>query len=682
MQSLKIVKTERYDVNAMENLLCADQVSEADKKRLRAYKRLRTNGNEVQIVYEYGKQFKGAAYSRIYPQKGLGLQAFPGAIRACLAQKYYWDVDMENAQPTILLQMSKASGWVCDRLEDYILHRSERLAEVQEVMGCDRSDAKTMFISVLFGGHPIESAPSFVKELAHEMTVIQRNIVANADPTLKKILKREGKDDASLVAHVLQDREAKIFQEADTFLFGKGRVVGVNIHDGGLVERLPNEEVFPADLLREIGEHIHQKMGYQLTFSVKPLVHTFQFRASDHLTYEALKARFEETHFYHESTNAVVRINADHSYSYFDLRHATVALGELKFMDDGRERTLVDEWKYDPTKRTVRRFVAKMPEDCAADELSLFRGFAYPRMALPTDDQRREAVTLFQDLLLAICGDEEAAFHHTERIMAHLIQRPLQKTNVHVSFASPIEGSGKDSVMGILKAVIGTHHTAHYTDTEMFWEKHDSQREGAILVYLEEACCHLNKARDGPFKARITADEILINLKGLKPYTVPNLGTMFSTTNEGQANGISVHDRRTFIMSPTGRNVKLDWAHLHHHILHKEWFLRAIGEHLETLDLGESWNPTAFPTSQVKQELMKLAKSSETLFFEQWVSTEWVSASELFRLYRMFCTEESLPHCLNTISFCKRIVRMVGVDFQRRLLDGKNIYASLEAPEK
>jgi hypothetical protein len=389
--------------------------------------------------------------------------------------------------------------------------------------------------------------------------------------------------------------------------------------------------------------------------------------------YLAHKEQFEETHFYMEKSNTVVRIEKSGELSHFGLEHAKIALNQLKLQEGEKTKDFIEKWIKDANRRTIRHFVAKMPEDCAEDEYSLFRGFAYQHIeALPTAEQRTKAVALFHDLLRSICGDEEPVFEHVLKLMAHMIQRPLTKTNVLVAFASPVEGTGKDTVMGIIERIIGRSHVAHYTDTEVFWEKHDTNREGAIFVYLEEACAHLNKSKDGQLKALVTSSEINMNRKGQKSYTVPNLCNLWMTTNEPEPFKVGEYNRRGFLITPSARGTMRDWSVVYQ-VIHKEWFLRSIGEHLEEVDL-ERWITTAYPITEVKKEMMALAKSSEKEFFEQWKTHEELTGTQLFHAYRDYCVTNDLPHAQNAISFGKRIIILKDKHYIRRIYEGKNVY--------
>lgn len=270
----KIVKIERFDVNAVEQLLIHDGIRKDIKKQLKAYKRRRVDGNTVQVVYEYGKKLRSARIGRLYPQNGLGLQCFPSDVRAFLAQKYYWDVDMVNSQPVILAQMAEKNGWKCDRLKEYVEKRSEKLEEIMKMLDCDRAEAKTMCISVMFGGR-FKKAPDFILELQDELLQLGQNLITS-HPEIKKALK--GEDAKTMVAHILQHHEFRILQFIDTKLQEYERSMDAYIHDGGLVNRLQNENEFPSDLLRRLEEDVKKGLGYSIRLEVKPLTHTFKVK--------------------------------------------------------------------------------------------------------------------------------------------------------------------------------------------------------------------------------------------------------------------------------------------------------------------------------------------------------------------------------------------------------------------
>lgn len=628
-------------------------------------------------------------YGRIYGDCGSG-EYLDYNYRNNLYGDTEHDIDMTNCHPTILSQLGRKKGFICVQLEEYINHREEYLEQIIESYATQgvtytRRDAKNTMIALMYGAE----IPAF-KKFQTELDILT-TLLKDEHKTLYEAvdrLKQKNKN-GSFLSYIAQTEERQCLDAIDSYFLQKGRSVDGLAYDGLMVRKLHKDEEFPTELLRGAEEFIKEKTGYSVILVIKPMVRDIDdsvLKSKDETmtdTYEHLKKVFEVDHFYFEPANMVVRINKDGSSSYFTLDHSKIALNALKVDTRKGEVPFINMWIPDSNRRTIRRFVAKMPEDCLPDEMSLFKGFAYQRLDVtPTEYQRSDSIALFTDLVRAISGDEDIVYEHILRLMARMIQQPLSKSKVMVAFASPIQGTGKDTVMLILTSLIGSTHTAHYTDTDQFWDKHDTGREGAIFVYLEEACSHLNKVKDGQLKALVTSDTIKLNPKNMKSYDVPNLGNIWMTTNEPEPFKTSETDRRGNLITPSARLLNANWTSIYSKI-NQSTFIKSIGEYLENIDLS-NFNPTAFPETAVKKEMKALAKSSEKIFFEQWTlpkeegeESNWINASDLFIQYRNYCSDNNLPHAINTISFCKKIISLIGISFQRRIKEGKNLYAPL-----
>lgn len=277
--SILATKTELYDVDMMNKLLRHDGVAQDVKKMLQRYRKGRENGNEVRITYDYGARYQKLQKGRIFPIHRIGCEGFPRDVRACLYEKYYWDVDMENAQPVLLVALAKRLGAAHEALEEYVQKRQEVLDEIMKD-NYSRDDAKKLCLSVIFGGfrdnHPL--LPRMFTELK-ALSVL----VSNENPELFQIAKKD-KDDkvkfnpqGSCLAVYIQNEERLVLMEIDKCLAAKGRQMDAWIHDGGLVRKFPNETEFPSDILREVEAEILTKTGYPIKLAVKPMKHTFQF---------------------------------------------------------------------------------------------------------------------------------------------------------------------------------------------------------------------------------------------------------------------------------------------------------------------------------------------------------------------------------------------------------------------
>jgi hypothetical protein len=411
-----------------------------------------------------------------------------------------------------------------------------------------------------------------------------------------------------------------------------------------------------------------------------------KIRSKYNTVYDLLKFDFEEKHFYFEPTNTIVKVNEEGMFHY-TLEHSNEAFNHLIVpAEDGKNMLFITKWRKDPKRRRVQKFVYKMPNECLDNEYSLFTGFDYKRISIDvSEDERKINIELFNNIVSAICNDEVEISEYIMNGFAHMIQKPFEKTGVLIAFSSETEGTGKDTAMLILKRIIGNRHTAHYTSTVQYWDKHDTKQEGAIFVYLEEACSKLNTEKEGQLKARVTADCLTVNDKGKKPYDIPNIGRQYMTTNEVEPFKISQSDRRGLLINPSNRLVKKNkddtfWANTYAKIF-TPGFLKSIGEYLETIDIS-NWIYKNIPETDIKTELKLLAKSSEQQFFDTWEAKEWVSSGELYNDYKNYCTSESLPFCQNTVSFTKKIVKYKGKMYQMKRGGGnKAFYAPMNYVE-
>jgi len=454
LDDLKIVKVELFDVNGMERLASHDGISVDTKKQLKAYKRMRQNGNEVQIVYEYGKSMKHIKKGRMYPQRGLGLQNFPSDVRSALAQKYYFDIDMENSQPVLLAQLCDKHGWKCDKLKEYVATRSSKLSEIMELLDCDRDAAKNMCIAVMFGG-TFKKAPLFIKDLTKELQDIGHNIIL-AYPDIFKLCLKEKKPQNSCVAHVIQDLEFTILQYIDKTLTSLGRTMAVYIHDGGLVLKMDGETKFPVDLLRLCETEIQTHFGYNITLCEKEMKHTFSFKTDvmrstyvSEKEYQERKELFEENHFYCSETETLC-CTSGRELTHISKSGASAYASRFNFQKTVDNKVRITEfyleWSRDPMKRVIEKlfFYPDVAHE-RPDSYNLFHGL---EGALPMDEckESQAIIDRFTILVEQNAGKNKEMYEYILKWLAHGVQKPYVKPGVVVVLINIAQGTGKDTL--------------------------------------------------------------------------------------------------------------------------------------------------------------------------------------------------------------------------------------------
>ena len=271
----QIVKNEMFDADALSALLIHSGISSEEKLKLKRYRKNRHDGNKVQMVYSYGRSWARLKMGRLSAN---GLQCFDREVRAALAQKHYWDLDMVNAQPVILTQLCRRNGWSCPILDDYVSLREDKIHELITRLNIQRADAKDMFLATLFGGKVGWAVKDpYLIDLGKEMQMIMKNVCTKHPEILEHAKRLDKKNpEATCLSLVVQDEERKCLLVIDSTLSKNSRYMGVLIHDGGLVERLPNEVSFPSEMIGMCQEAVLEKLDYAIRLAIKPMKTSLQ----------------------------------------------------------------------------------------------------------------------------------------------------------------------------------------------------------------------------------------------------------------------------------------------------------------------------------------------------------------------------------------------------------------------
>jgi hypothetical protein len=290
--------TETFDANVMNRLLQHQGISEGDKKRLRSYYKMRKNGNQVTVSYEFGKAHKKSKIGRLYPRNLIGFAGFERNIRNALIKNSYHDIDIKNCHPSILVQVCERHGWRCDNLKYYTENREQVFKTICEFYDTNKDVAKQLFIIISFGGtiktwflenqsnicdtnrlitHP------FIEAFQRDIQAIAKNLWNN-DATaiirkdILKACKKHFKTDyemyASCMALFLQNEERKIILDVKKTLESHGRSVDSLIYDGCLIKKLPEDDMEPQNIdviLKTAETYVKETLGYVIKLVSKPI---------------------------------------------------------------------------------------------------------------------------------------------------------------------------------------------------------------------------------------------------------------------------------------------------------------------------------------------------------------------------------------------------------------------------
>ena len=618
-------------------------------------------------------------YGRLYARGGVGLERVEREARGTLCQDYYYDIDIKNCHPVLLTQYAR-------RKYERDLTAVRRYVETREAflktLGEDRDEAKQLVLKVLFGG--TTDHPELV-DLSAQVRGFAKFLAGRPEHAeLWTAVKSCDNRTASFMAEILQTEEASCLLAMKESFERQGWSVDVLAYDGVMIRKQAGKEL-TDEILQTVMADIETATSYKLELARKEFeCFEIPMVAEDEAAkaYAEMKAEWEKNHFYFKPTNTIVEVATTGALAHYDLAHARMCFNMWKLKGAEKDEEFLAQWNGDGTRRIIDTLVYKKPEDCKPNEATIFFGFKYETLE-PCEN--KEAIDVFQGLLRAVCGDHEPTYNYLLRWFAHLIQKPFEKSGVCPILINKTQGTGKDTTCLWIKKILG-NHVAHYNDEEQFWEKFDTQKEGAILMYLEEVGSGASKKKSSELKARLTSDILKIRPLGLKAYDVPNIGNYIMTTNMTDPVRIEGTDRRFFPIYGSDRlrvvdeasRAWWDYFYTQSRISDAEpnpaW-LYPVGKFLESVDLT-GFRPRDIPETEYKNEVVEMSETSEEAFIKQWTG-ENVPMNDLYEAYREWCIMNNRAHAATSVSFGKNLMGYAGYVTKKRTAKGM-VYSRVE----
>ena len=323
---------ERVDVDAGARLICSKpMLGLSDSGRhaeWRSYSNLvglaKGLGGSIPVQYYLESEQRG--YGRFRSEVSVsGYGSLPSytrmlrEVRAHLADRYYFDIDMVNSTPVLLEQLLQKYGIRCAELSRYVLERDACIADICQTCGVSRDDAKGLLIRILFFGTvrgwmndragPATSSspdalapPPWVSRMQEELQAAARRLLEHADfmglrayhkERMERAAARGGDDDemrtsssagssrsagaafanptGKTMALLLQTQERKCLEALVDAAQREGRTLGALVYDGVLVEKEGEDErELDAGMLRRWEDEIWRVTGYRLRLLAKP----------------------------------------------------------------------------------------------------------------------------------------------------------------------------------------------------------------------------------------------------------------------------------------------------------------------------------------------------------------------------------------------------------------------------
>jgi len=179
----------------------------------------RLNMSTYTYFYSKNSSISKAGYGRLYAVEKGSLERIEKTLRHSLCAKIYWDVDMVNAQPTILLQIAKKRGLNLSLLSKYVSHREIIIAQYMKMHNATREEIKEWFIKCIFG-----AAIPELHELQNELRQLANELRNEYTDLYDKIIKvKESNVIGTFLAYIAQTEECKCLLTMNDFFTNHGR---------------------------------------------------------------------------------------------------------------------------------------------------------------------------------------------------------------------------------------------------------------------------------------------------------------------------------------------------------------------------------------------------------------------------------------------------------------------------
>ncbi len=220
------------------------------------------------IKYSYSDSLAGARkYGRLYSIEGGSIERIEKTIRQSLCANLYWDIDIVNAQPTLLSQVAAKHGLKLRNLTYYVENRDEVIQRFMKHYNMTRDEVKDWIIKCLFG-----CAIPELKSLQTELETLA-SILQDVYEELYSIVQRmkDKNVDGSFLSYVAQTEECRCLLAMNEFFESRERRVDVLCYDGCMILKQEGETIFPTSLLTECEAYIKTKTGYNISLAIKPM---------------------------------------------------------------------------------------------------------------------------------------------------------------------------------------------------------------------------------------------------------------------------------------------------------------------------------------------------------------------------------------------------------------------------
>lgn len=605
--------TEEWDFGTYVNFMIS-YMNEAVKQK-----------GELRREYAYAKD---RSNGRLFVKHGKGLQAMQTKLRNYISGEYYYDVDLINCHPRILLTLATQHGVHTSKLQEYVQDRNKVLEDnnltKRDILIAMYKDNNTQLKTK-------KNNPWYTSFLV-ELDLIKDALTDKLQ--LESIKTSNNKNPkSSRLAYYIGCIENNIIQYGMRFFKSYAQVP---MFDGFMVNKQVGDN-FEAQI-DTLNKNVKAKYGDLIEFSIKSTDSTVQLEEIEKLPeeYAVMKPIFELDHFITKNPYAYWKrsMTIDQNYTFRQLTQMDfkTAAQEYRILIQDhhgkvREACIYDTWIQDPQKRfyeTVDFIPFNRHNNVPSTIWNTFEGFATNIEFEDAEDELEPRnIDNFIRLVETLCDNEEPVYMYLMKYLAHLVQYPNRRTTKIIVIKS-WTGVGKDTLIETMAKILGEEYVGATADLNDIFGTFNVMLKNKLIITLNEM-----QGKDGikfqeNLKDLSTKSHIIVNEKHMKQQKQSNFCRVFIMSNNDLPVNIQVNDRRYVVITSSydlvinQANQKkreentVFWNQYHEDLGDRHW-RRNVYLHLNDLDLT-GWTPEKPPKTKA-HDLMREKNISPLYYY-------------------------------------------------------------------
>jgi len=567
-------------------------------------------------TYKYGK---GSTNGRWYVEQ-CGVQSLQSKLRNFICGELYYDIDIINCWPRLLLYLCEAHDIQFHMLKLYVEDRAKVLAD----NGLTKLDIN---VTMNTDNNKKRHGNDFYNCFIYELESVKDRLLPKLDASLVSPVSNSKNPKSSQLSKHLQVIEEQIIEIAVEYfdVFAE-----IPMFDGIMVNTAFCKPTDIHDHVKNLNGLLDDRYNGLAEFAIKSTESDIVLADLEDTTvvdeYEVVKVKFEKDHF--QTMNPYIcwkqYLDADgmHQHTQLNLNEFKTACKEYPIIEYRPSGTLMtpapsiyDRWMEDKSRRKYEsiNFIPFGKENtCPPHIFNTFKGFRINNEK-PAKPFEEVSINNFRILIWNLCNEELEMSDYLMKYVAHMFQFPNRLTEKIIVLRS-WTGCGKDTFHRILSDLMGFEHVGMTGDPEAVFGQFNEIMDSKVAVFLNEMEGKNGIMYQEKMKHQASSKKTRVNAKYNKPLWQNNYARLFINSNQDGCVNPQVHDRRFVIINSgfglvqntndkkKAKKLEKYWDTLYNNLNSYDW-RKSLYDMLMNIDLT-GWSPKQVPKN-VHHDLLR-----------------------------------------------------------------------------